>query len=140
MRHFRLILALLLGGGLLVSSLAVAGQSGAPTGEQLRQWHQAQQVQIEDQNQALQLNTDQIREMQRLLTVNGHDVSSVAGTMNEETRRAICDFQAAEGLSITGTPNEETLRALTMNGDQLEFFGLAPEYGNPEYDNSNCCP
>jgi len=137
MRNVIRVLALVVGGGLLLASQAVSGLSG----ERLHQWHLSQQqIQTENQMQAQQLNKEQIREMQYLLTLTGFDVSEVEGVMNEETRRALCDFQAAKGLTITGEPNAETLRALSLNVEQMEYFGLSPAFGNTEYDNSNCCP
>ena len=137
MRRTSLLHVLAILGALLLCSSAWAALSGG----ELQKWHQAQQMaQCGDQVQAQQLTQVQMSEMQHLLTMHGYDVSDVAGVYNEETKRAICDFQAANGLTITGAPNAETLRALAPSSEQMEFFGLSPEFGNTEYDNSNCCP
>jgi peptidoglycan hydrolase-like protein with peptidoglycan-binding domain len=57
-------------GGLLMFS-----QAQAISGEQLHQWQQIQaQMDAEDQMQAPQLTTEQIREMKLLLAVRGYDL------------------------------------------------------------------
>ena len=148
MRHMSLILALALLGGLLVFSQALAaGQTqqgdtqkiAALTGEDLRQFHVAQERVVnqerayaQQQRETLQLNGDQVREMQRLLNQRGYRVGSInGGYIGQETTAAIHSFQKDEGLAVTGMPNQETLRALALSRVQHEFFGLSPEFGEP---------
>jgi len=136
MRHFSLKFLLAVVGGLLVYSQALAGAGGAPTGEQLRQWHQAQQM-TENQLQVQQLTTEQIKELQNSLATLGYHVDGINGVLDDATRSAISNFQHEKGLTVTGRPTDETMQAMEM---EMEFFGLSPEFGNPTYDNTGCCP
>ncbi len=145
MKYFTLTLPLVILGGLLMFS-----QAQAISGEQLHQWQQIQaQLDAEDQMQAQQLTTEQIREMQMLLAVRGYDlgfdlsndlVGTMSGVLDENTKAAIRHFQQDQGLAITSVPDVETLRALGPSSDQQEFFGLSPEFGSTDYTNENCCP
>ena len=152
MRRISLLVTLVVLGGLMIFSQALAALSG----EQLRQWNQIQdrqqmtaalsenqperwhqvqnRLQIEDQTLTQQLTAFQIGEMQRLLTMNGYDVGSIDGVLDEGTMVALGHFQMAEGLTLTGMPDEQTLRALASSGGRLEFFGLSPAYGETDYD------
>ncbi len=145
MRYFTLTLPLVILGGLLMF-----GQAQAISGEELHQWQQIQaQLEAEDQMQAQQLTTEQIREMQLMLAVRGYDlgydlsndlVGTMSGVLDENTQAAIRHFQQDQGLAITSVPDVETLRALGPSSDQQEFFGLSPEFGSTDYTNENCCP
>lgn len=126
MRHMSLLFALVVLGGLLISTQVLAN-GGYPMTEQ-----KATQTQL--------LNIEQMSEVQRLLSMNGFNVRQINGFLDVGTKMAISHFQEAAGLTITGAPNEETLRALASGGDQLEYFGLSPAYGSQEYSNENCCP
>ena len=123
MRYIRLILALASLGGLLFFSQALA------TGQ--TQQGDMQKSATMTGEEALQLNQDQVREMQRLLNERGYRIGSIDGDyIGEETTAAIHSFQKDEGLAITGTPNQETLRALAPSPVEQEFFGLSPEFGD----------
>lgn len=145
MRYVSLILAMVFLGGLLIPSQALtAGRtqhrdsqmSGAPTGEQLRQFHRVQD-QTRTQEQALAqerfLTRDQVREMQALLNHRGYYISSYESDgIGRETMAAIANFQRDQGLTVTGLPNDETLQALALSTSQHEIFGIAPEFGGDE--------
>ncbi|MDT8418943.1 MAG: peptidoglycan-binding domain-containing protein [Desulfuromonadales bacterium] len=153
MRHFIMLLALVLIGGLLAPSQMLASErshqhsrqmSRPPMGEQLHNQEQLQvqqlqeqgyfrdRVQTQDQVHAMQLNRMQIREMQHLLNLRGYTISSSdSDSIGRETTAAIRNFQRDEGLAVTGTPNQETLRTLAPSSNQQEFFGLAPEFWVP---------
>ena len=142
MRYLTLILALVLTGGLLMTSQAV---TQTLSGEQLHQWKQLQErIDTESQMQTQQLTMEQITEMQRLLRLQGYDVGCDLGTMvcvlDEQTKASIGDFQQGHGLAVTNMPNDETLRALVRTGGNEEFFGLSPEFDSTGYTNDTCCP
>jgi len=126
MKRLMLLLAVVCSGVLLASSMTL-GNGGYPM--------------IDDTKvQTQTLTVEQVGEMQRLLALHGFGVGKTYGIINEETQTALRQFQDANGLTVTSTPTEETLRALSPDPEQMEFFGLAPEYGGWEYDNSGCCP
>jgi len=147
MRYVSWFLALMFIGGLLISTQAMAAgqhQSGAAmsstlTGEQLRQWHQAQQRVVtqefppyQERVHAAQLNQVQICEMQRLLNQRGYSIRAGETAMiGQTTMAAIYNFQRDQGLTVTGMPNDETLNALSQSSGHDEFFGLAPAFGEP---------
>lgn len=153
MRHFIMLLALVLIGGLLVPSQLLASERSHQSSRQMSrpsmgelfqnqerlQVHQVQEqgyfrdrVQTQDQIHAVQLNRMQIREMQRQLNLRGYTISSSeSDSIGQETTAAITNFQRDEGLAVTGNPTQETLRALAPNTSQQEFFGLAPEFWVP---------
>jgi murein L,D-transpeptidase YcbB/YkuD len=150
MRYVTLLIPLVVAGGLLIGSQALAAgqiEQGGPqmkgvlSGEQLHQWKQVQErLDAENQMQTQQLSAQQITAMQSLLTMHGYYVGAMNGILDENTKTAIRHFQQNEGLAITSMPNEETLRALVWRSDQEEFFGLSPEFGSTDYTNENCCP
>lgn len=80
----------------------------------------------------LSLNSDQIRELQRLLTEKGYKVEGTEGVIEESTTAAIRKFQTDHGLAVNGLTDEATLRALAPDLKKQEFFGIAPAYGEPE--------
>lgn len=147
MRYVTLIIPLVVAGGLLIGSPTLAaGQLGQGnpqmkstlSGEQLHQWKQIQErLDAEDQIQAQQLSKEQIREMQRLLTMHGYDLGYNLGTMSgildENTKTAIRKFQQDNALSVTSVPDDETLRALVSGSGEQEFFGLSPEIDYYDY-------
>lgn len=140
MRRLSLLLALAVAGGLLISSQVLAADQyehkssfknvqTALTGEQLRQWHLAQE-QLQNQVRTVRLDDMQVCEMQRLLNQQGYRIDcTYGGTIDKETMASINRFQRDRGLTVTGMPNMETLDALSTNSGHDEFFGLAPEFG-----------
>lgn len=52
------------------------------------------------------------RELQELLVKNGYDIGTVDGVIGSRTRRAIADFQSAEGLESDGRASVTVLKAL----------------------------
>lgn len=160
MRYVTLIIPLVVAGGMLFGSQALAVEQfeqnnpqmkGTLTGEQLYQWKQIQdRLDAENQTQAQQLSKEQISEMQRLLTVHGYDLGydlgTMSGVLDENTKTAIRQFQLDNGLTVTSVPDDETLRALVPSSGQQVFFGLSPEFDcTPEFDytnykNENCYP
>jgi len=79
-----------------------------------------------------QLNQNQIRQMQTLLSQQGYQVGEINGVLGEQTSDAIRQFQQSQGLAVTGEPDEDTLKALAPSAEQQEFFGLSPSYGHKQ--------
>mgnify|MGYP000430479680 CR=1 FL=1 len=80
----------------------------------------------------VQLDSNQISEMQKLLQKQGFDPGGTDGVMGPQTKEAIHDFQEAQGLAATGVPTEETLRALAPDAETQELLGLSPEFGQDQ--------
>jgi peptidoglycan hydrolase-like protein with peptidoglycan-binding domain len=142
MKRGSLILALVFLSSTLVFSLALAAgheqsessQSDAlKSGMQIQETMQTQeQMRTQDPLAMQQLSSEQIQEMQQLLSQQGYEIGSINGVVGRDTIDAIREFQASEGLAVTGMHNLETLRALAPESDQQEFFGLSPEFGEIE--------
>ncbi len=81
---------------------------------------------------AVQLDSNQITEMQRLLGEKGYDPGHVDGVIDQQTRDALRNFQEAQELAATGEPTEETLRALAPDVETQEMLGLSPEFGQDQ--------
>lgn len=113
--------ALMFVAGLLLSGLALGGSHMEGESKMMEHGHM--------EEGAMMLQTDQISEMQRLLSDRGYNVGQVDGALTAETTEALRQFQMDEGLTVTGTPNAETLRALAPSAEQQEFFGLSPAFG-----------
>jgi peptidoglycan hydrolase-like protein with peptidoglycan-binding domain len=62
--------------------------------------------------EAVPLDRDGIREVQRLLNETGHDVGRPDGLAGPRTRAGIEAFERAHRLPPTGEPTEALLRAL----------------------------
>lgn len=88
--------------------------------------------QVQKAGAAVSLDKDQIRHLQRLLQNNGYDVGEESGIIGPETASAIRQFQEDQGLTVTGVPDQETLRALASSPEEQEYFGLAPEFEQPQ--------
>jgi len=56
------------------------------------------------------LTQDQMQELQRLLTARGFDTGGTTGILGANTRIAVQDFQAQQGLPADGWPTPELLR------------------------------
>jgi len=59
-----------------------------------------------------------VRAVQRELAARGYDVGQVDGTLSSNTRAAISNFQAKEGLPVTGLPSDALLRQILL-GDSV---------------------
>jgi peptidoglycan hydrolase-like protein with peptidoglycan-binding domain len=73
--------------------------------------------------QALNLNSDQIRQVQQKLDQSGFKAGQADGVLGRETENALRDFQKQKGLQQTGRPDNETLSALGMNGSAMQNVG-----------------
>jgi peptidoglycan hydrolase-like protein with peptidoglycan-binding domain len=69
---------------------------------------------------ALALTRSERRELQRDLTILGHDTRGIDGIFGPATRAAIVDWQAERGVPRTGYLDEEQVAALRREGDIRE--------------------
>jgi hypothetical protein len=60
----------------------------------------------------LKLSKDDLKAIQALLNNAGYDAGTPDGAWGNGSKRAMRNFQEAEGLKITGAPDEASLRAL----------------------------
>ncbi|MEZ4600043.1 MAG: peptidoglycan-binding domain-containing protein [Syntrophotaleaceae bacterium] len=81
---------------------------------------------------AVQLDSSQISEVQRLLQEQGYDPGSTDGVMGTQTQEALRNFQESQGLAASGEPTEETLRALAPDAETQEMLGISPEFGQDQ--------
>ncbi len=56
--------------------------------------------------------TKAIRNIQLILTKNGYDIGAADGVMGAKTKKAIADYQTANGMKATGEVDEELVRSL----------------------------
>ena len=80
----------------------------------------------------VQMDSNQIIEMQKLLQEKGYDPGATDGVINQQTQEALRSFQEAQNLTATGEPTEETLRALAPDVETQELLGLSPEFGQDQ--------
>jgi peptidoglycan hydrolase-like protein with peptidoglycan-binding domain len=111
---------------LAIGSVAYAQQGQDPGAEQSEKATQAQ-----GQGKRMQMSAETVRQVQEQLTAKGHDAGPVDGIFGKQTRKALKDFQKAEGIQPTGKLNPETLAALgvedasTASGEQPSDAGTA---------------
>jgi len=79
--------------------------------------------------QARQLDNNQVRELQKILTEKGYNAGPVDGIIGPSTKQALRGFQEAQGLAVTGLADQSTLQALAPDARTQEIFGLSPEFG-----------
>jgi len=134
MKRYVLIIAMTCLAGLVVAGLGMAsgenekGMASEVSGSQMEQTDQSMTT-------ALQLNTEQVRELQKILNDKGFNVGMVDGNIGPETQQALRDFQESAGLTVTGIPDKPTVQALAPDAKTQEFFGLGPAYGEKGMDN-----
>ena len=78
--------------------------------------------------QALNLNSDQIRQIQQKLDQSGFKAGQADGVLGRETENALRDFQKQKGLQQTARADNETLSALGVNGSAMQNVG---QQGSP---------
>jgi peptidoglycan hydrolase-like protein with peptidoglycan-binding domain len=83
----------------------------------------------------VQMNSSQIKEMQKLLSEKGYNPGAADGVMGSQTKDALKNFQQSQGIAATGEPDEETLRALAPDTPTQEKLGLSPEFGGEQQQN-----
>jgi peptidoglycan hydrolase-like protein with peptidoglycan-binding domain len=64
--------------------------------------------------QSSNMNRSEVRQVQRALNDAGYDVA-VDGAWGPNTRRALRDYQQAQGLNATGRADRDTLAALNVS-------------------------
>ncbi len=78
------------------------GQHVAEAREYLRQAQLGPEARAAEDEASLNLSRDARREIQRNLSVLGHETRGIDGIFGRGTRSAIRDYQAAEGFEVTG--------------------------------------
>jgi peptidoglycan hydrolase-like protein with peptidoglycan-binding domain len=58
------------------------------------------------------MSSDDIKKVQQALQAKGHNPGSVDGVMNEQTQKALRDFQKANNLAATGQLDQQTAAKL----------------------------
>lgn len=128
MKRFVLLVTLGLATGLFVAGQALgAGQTKRMQKAQAEGTVAPAQTQAE--KAVVPLNVEQIRYLQNILQEKGYDVGNESGEIGPNTTSALQSFQSDEGLAVTGTPDQMTLRALAPSPEELQYFGLAPAFG-----------
>ena len=103
------------------TSFAMAAANNQPAPANSAPQNQAQQQSSGQSNaQALNLNSDQIRQVQQKLDQSGFKAGQADGVLGRETENALRDFQKQKGLQQTGRPDNETLSALGVNGSAMQ--------------------
>ena len=74
------------------------------------------------------LNTEQIREAQKLLNERGLKAGATDGIYGKQTEAAIRNFQKSEKLVVTGKLDNPTLKALAQSVEKQKFFGISPAF------------
>ena len=103
------------------TSFAMAAANNQPAPANSAPQNQAQQQ--PSNAQALNLNSDQIRQVQQKLDQSGFKAGQADGVLGRETENALRDFQKQKGLQQTGRPDNETLSALGVNGSAMQNVG-----------------
>jgi peptidoglycan hydrolase-like protein with peptidoglycan-binding domain len=60
----------------------------------------------------MQMDAETVRQVQQQLNDKGHDAGPVDGIFGKRTRKALKDFQKAEGMEPNGKLDRETMAAL----------------------------
>lgn len=106
------------------TSFAMAAANNQPAPANSAPQNQTQQQSSGQSNtQALNLNSDQIRQVQQKLDESGFKAGQADGVLGRETENALRDFQKQKGLQQTGRPDNETLSALGVNGSAMQNVG-----------------
>ncbi len=136
-RYGTMVLALL-----GATSVAMAADNNQPAPGNNPPQNQAQQKSAnQGGQQALNLTTDQIRQVQQKLDESGLHAGRADGVMGRETADALRDFQKQKGLQQTGRPDNETLSALGVNGSEMQNVGQnGGPTSNPNAAESNQPP
>ena len=104
------------------TSFAMAAGNNQPAPANSAPQNQTQQ-QPSGNTQALNLNSDQIRQIQQKLDESGFKAGQADGVLGRETENALRDFQKQKGLQQSGQPDNETLSALGLNGSAMQNVG-----------------
>jgi peptidoglycan hydrolase-like protein with peptidoglycan-binding domain len=107
------------------TTFAFAASNNQPAGGSagVPQNQAQQQPQNQAGTQALNLSSDQIRQVQQKLDQSGFHSGRIDGVLGSETENALRDFQKQKGLQQTGRPDNETLSALGVNGPAMQNVG-----------------
>jgi peptidoglycan hydrolase-like protein with peptidoglycan-binding domain len=92
---------------LSLGAVAYAQQGEDPAAEQPEKATQPQ-----GQGKRMQMSAEMVRQVQQQLNDKGHDAGPVDGIFGKRTRKALKDFQKAEGMQPTGKLDAETMAAL----------------------------
>ncbi len=105
------------------TSIAMAANNQPAPTKNAPQNQTQQQSSGQSGTQALNLNSDQIRQVQQKLDESGFKAGRSDGVLGRETENALRDFQKQKGLQQTGRPDNETLSALGVNGSAMQNVG-----------------
>ncbi len=124
------------------TSIAMAANNQPAPTNNAPQNQTQQQSSGQSNTQALNLNSDQIRQVQQKLDESGFKVGQADGVLGRETENALRDFQKQKGLQQTGRPDNETLSALGVNGSAMQSVGQqsSPSNKSPQGTATNPPP
>ena len=105
------------------TSIAMAANNQPAPANSAPQNQTQQQSSNQSGTQALNLNSDQIRQVQQKLDESGFKAGQADGVLGRETENALRDFQKQKGLQQTGRPDNETLSALGVSGSAMQNVG-----------------
>ena len=105
------------------TSIAMAANNQPAPTNNAPQNQTQQQSSGQSGTHALNLNSDQIRQVQQKLDESGFKAGQADGVLGRETENALRDFQKQKGLQQSGQPDNETLSALGLNGSAMQNVG-----------------
>jgi peptidoglycan hydrolase-like protein with peptidoglycan-binding domain len=97
-------------------------------------------TQPQGQGKRMQMDEETVRQVQQQLNDKGHDAGPVDGIFGKRTRKALKDFQKAEGMQPTGKLDRETMAALGIEDASTASSEQPGDTGSASSDPSSQSP